>query len=182
MARAQKLTPKQARFVDEYLIDLNSTAAAVRAGYSPRTANKIGPELLGKTSIQKVIAQRMADREKRTEITQDMVLRELAKIAFIDPRKFFDASGKLIPVHLLDCDTAACIAGMDISVIAGEADTVETTKKIKQADKLAALGMVGKHLGMFSQKVELSIKEKLTPEQRRAKIAELQAKQAASKK
>src|SRR5574337_686777 len=68
------LTLKQRRFVDEYLVDLNATQAAIRAEYSERNADKIGPELLGKTRVAEAIQDRMAARAKRTEITQDLVL------------------------------------------------------------------------------------------------------------
>jgi hypothetical protein len=78
------LTPKQQRFVDEYLIDLNATQAAIRAGYSERNAGKIGPELLGKTRITAAIEGAMQAREARTEITQDMVLQRLWQIATAD--------------------------------------------------------------------------------------------------
>lgn len=72
-----KLTPKQERFVQEYLIDLNSTQAAIRAGYSAKTADRIGPELLGKTCVSAAIAEAKKSRAKRTEITQDMVVQEV---------------------------------------------------------------------------------------------------------
>ena len=72
------LTPKQKRFVEEYLIDLNSTAAARRAGYSEKTADRIGPELLGKTCVSKAIEAAKQKRSARTEVTQDRVILELA--------------------------------------------------------------------------------------------------------
>lgn len=78
------LTAKQRRFVDEYLIDLNATQAAIRAGYSAKNADKIGPELLGKTRVQECLAERMQEREERTEITQDMVLKRWWEIANVD--------------------------------------------------------------------------------------------------
>jgi hypothetical protein len=78
------LTPKQKRFVDEYLVDLNATQAAIRAGYSERNAGKIGPELLGKTGVSVAIAAAMKARATRTEITQDMVLQRLWSIATAD--------------------------------------------------------------------------------------------------
>ena len=77
-----KLTAKQQRFVDEYLIDLNATQAAIRAGYSEKTAFSIGTENLRKPLIQKAIQQRKQAREQRTEITQDRVIQELAAIGF----------------------------------------------------------------------------------------------------
>lgn len=78
---ARPLTPKQAAFVDEYLVDLNATQAAIRAGYSAKTANKIGPELLGKTSISAAIQARQAERSLRVELTTDFVVNGLRKIA-----------------------------------------------------------------------------------------------------
>lgn len=75
------LTPKQKIFVQEYLVDLNATAAARRAGYSEKTADRIGPELLGKTCVSQAIQEAIKQREQRTEITQDYVLRKLKEIA-----------------------------------------------------------------------------------------------------
>lgn len=75
------LTPKQKRFVDEYLVDLNATAAARRAGYSAKTADRIGPELLGKTCVSQAIQEAILDRQKRTEVTQDYVIEKLKEIA-----------------------------------------------------------------------------------------------------
>ncbi len=72
-----KLTPRQARFVDEYLIDLNATQAAIRAGYSAKNADKIGPELLGKTRVAEAIAKAQAKRSERIAISQDDVVRGL---------------------------------------------------------------------------------------------------------
>jgi phage terminase small subunit len=71
------LTPKQERFVDEYLIDLNATQAAIRAGYSKKTAHVIGPENLGKPAIAAAVARAQADRTERTNITQDYVLESI---------------------------------------------------------------------------------------------------------
>src|SRR3546814_8117 len=81
------LTDKQRRFVEEYLVDLNATQAAIRAGYSKKTAASIGEENLRKPDIAKAIQEAQAARSKRTEITQDQVLKELAKIGFADIRK-----------------------------------------------------------------------------------------------
>ena len=81
------LTAKQAAFVKEYLVDLNATQAAIRAGYSERSAYSIGQENLCKPEIQAAIQEEVKKRSERTEITADMVLREFAKLAFFDPRK-----------------------------------------------------------------------------------------------
>lgn len=82
-----KLNAKQAAFVDEYLVDLNATQAAIRAGCSAITASQAGERLLRNVEIQTAITKRMNDREKRTEITQDRVIKEMARVAFGDPRR-----------------------------------------------------------------------------------------------
>ena len=147
------LTPKQKRFVAEYLIDLNATAAARRAGYSAKTADRIGPELLGKTCVSEAIQQAIQEREKRTEITQDMVLRETAKLAFFDIRKMFDKNGKPLDISKLDDDTAAALVGLDVQDIADkDGDYVGYVKKYKMADKVKALELLGKHFGTWEPK------------------------------
>lgn len=147
------LTPKQKRFVAEYLLDLNATAAARRAGYSAKTADRIGPELLGKTCVSEAIQQAIREREERTEITQDMVLRETAKLAFFDIRKIFDKDGKPLDISKLDADTAAALVGLDVQDVAdNDGDYVGFVKKYKMADKLKALELLGKHLGTWEPK------------------------------
>lgn len=79
---ARKLTPKQKAFVDEYLIDLNATQACIRAGYSKKTADRIGPELLGNPCVSAAIQKAIQERQRRTEVTQDMVIHEIADNAF----------------------------------------------------------------------------------------------------
>lgn len=82
--RPVALTPKQQRFVEEYLVDLNATQAAIRAGYSEKNAGKIGPELLGKTGVSAAIQAAKRRLSERTEITAERILLELAKIGFAD--------------------------------------------------------------------------------------------------
>ena len=158
------LTPKQCRFVDEYLIDLNATKAAIRAGYSTNRANAMGHENLTKPDIAAAIEAAMKARSERTEITQDRVLAEYAKLAFLDPRRFYDEHGALKPVHLLDADVAAALVGVDVvDSFDKESQTTTTTKKIKFVDKKGALDSCARHLGMFTDKVEHSGEIK-TPE------------------
>lgn len=143
------MTPKQALFVEEYLIDFNATRAAIRAKYSAKTASRIGPELLGKTCIQEAITAAIKERSKRTEITQDRVLKERARLAFFDVRKLLDNAGNPLPIQALDDDTAAAIAGLDVVTI-GNAEAGEgQILKIKWADKSAHLTALEKHLGMY---------------------------------
>lgn len=159
----KKLTPKQKRFVDEYLIDLNATQAAIRAGYSPKTANEQGARLLANVSIAQTIQKAMQDREQRTEITQDRVLQEYARLAFYDPRKLFQPDGMPKPIEALDDDTAAALAGLEVREEfegAGENRAfVGYTKKYKLANKLGALDSLAKHLGLFEPKEEDSEEE-----------------------
>lgn len=145
---------KQRLFVQEYLIDLNATQAAIRAGYSEHTAKDIGCENLAKPNIQAAIQEAMAKRLERTQLSQDKTLREYARLAYSDPRKFFKKDGSLIPIHELDDDTAACIGGIDIQEhwegTGNDAELIKT-KKIKIIDKLGALRDVGKHQGIFEK-------------------------------
>lgn len=147
------LTPKQKRFVAEYLVDLNATAAAKRAGYNPKTAYSIGQENLKKPEIQFAIQEAQIEMQKRTEITQDMVLRETAKLAFFDVRKMFDKNGKPLDISELDDDTAASLVGLDVQDVSdSDGDYVGYVKKYKMADKLKALELLGKHVGAWEPK------------------------------
>ena len=107
MAKTAKLTEKQQRFVEEYLIDLNATQAAIRAGYSVNSARDIGCENLAKPNIQEAIAKEMADRSKRTGVNQDRVVLELARIAFVKMTDLVDSHGR-IKDNATD-DDLACI-------------------------------------------------------------------------
>ena len=86
------MTDKQARFCEEYMIDLNATQAAIRAGYSPKTANEQAARLLANVSIQNRIAQLQAEQSRRTGVSADRVVRELAKVAFVNALPVFIAS------------------------------------------------------------------------------------------
>lgn len=150
-----KLRPKQQRFVSEFLVDCNATQAAIRAGYSKATAYSIGNENLKKPEIAAAIRAAREEMQARTEITADRVVRELAKIAFVDPRRFFRTDGSLVPVHELDDDTAAGLAGLEIVVSVGDDGEVTKTARIKIADKRAALVDLGRHLGLFDRRDRL---------------------------
>jgi phage terminase small subunit len=158
------LTPKQARFVDEYLVDLNATQAAIRSGYSENTAESQGSRLLSNAKVAAVVAARQAERAKRTQITQDRVLQELARIGFADIRKLFEwdeESASFIPSRDLTDDEAAAVSEIQAETTTTtdrSGTTIDTTVKlkIKTYDKLGALDKLGKHLGMFVDRVEHS--------------------------
>lgn len=144
------MTKKQKRFVDEYLIDLNATQAAIRAGYSPLTARDIGCENLTKPNIQEAIDKAIAERSRRTGVNADRVVRELAKIAFVNAGEVVDFDTAILMDKISEDDMAA-IQSVKVKTF-GE-DGVE--REVKLADKLKALELLGKHLGLFKDKVEL---------------------------
>ena len=145
-----KLTAKQKKFVEEYLIDLNATQAAIRAGYSPDTANEIGSQNLAKLSIKNEIDKAIAERSRRTGINQDRVLRELAKIAFVNPGDVINLNQATVKSDAKEEDLAA-IASVKIKNIPTE-DGEITEREIKLCDKLKALDLLGKHLGIYDKK------------------------------
>lgn len=113
------LTPKQGRFVQEYLVDLNATAAAIRAGYKEKTASQIGHNLLQKPAISAAIQEAQADLAKRTEITQEYVLAKLKEIADADAADYQDST-------------------------------------LKYSNKIRVLELLGKHLGLFTEKITIA--------------------------
>lgn len=145
------MTQKQKRFIEEYLIDLNATQAAIRAGYSPDTAQQTGSENLSKPVIRAQIDRAMAERSKRTGVNAERVVQELAKIAFVNAAEVIDPKTATVKEDALPEDTAA-IQSVKVKTF-GE-DGLE--REIKMADKIKALELLGKHLGMFKDKLELS--------------------------
>jgi len=156
-----KLTPKMKMFCKEYIIDFNGSRAA-RATFPHNThPRQKAFHLLTKDYIQAEIQEEVKKRENRTEITQDRVLKEYARLAFLDPQKFYDDEGNLLPVTELPKDVAAALTGMDVSTrFNKESLRFDTLKKIKFADKKGALDSVAKHLGMLNDKLTIGIDDK----------------------
>jgi phage terminase small subunit len=152
-----KLTDKQAMFVKEYLVDLNATQAAIRAGYSENTANVIGPENLAKPCIAKEIQKHMDKRSKRLEITADTVLQEIAKLGYSNIQKIYKEDGTLIPVHELPPEVAATITEVNEEVIKVDGESVTMKRKYKIADKGQNLERLGRHLKLFTDKVDVNL-------------------------
>ena len=144
------MTKKQKRFVEEYLIDLNATQAAIRAGYSPHTAKDIGCENLAKPNIAAAVSQAMAERSRRTCINQDRVLQELARIGFAKITDVVDPETAKIRPDASD-DDLACIQSIKI-----KPSEFGIEREVKLYDKKSALVDLGKHLGLFKDKVELN--------------------------
>lgn len=144
------MTKKQKRFAEEYLIDLNATQAAIRAGYSPETAGSIGAENLKKPEIKSRIDKAMAERSRRTGINQDRVLQELARIGFAKITDVVDPETAEIRTDASD-DDLACIQSIKI-----KPNEFGTEREVKLYDKKSALVDLGKHLGLFKDKMELT--------------------------
>jgi len=152
------LNRKQKAFCDEYLIDLNAKQAAIRAGYSPKTSEWIGPNLLKKSHVSAHIAEMMQQRSTRTQITADNVLRELAKLGFSNMEDFMVVGSDGFPridLSSLDRDKSAAISELTVDTYneaVGEGEFREVKKvKMKVADKKSALELLGRHLGIFER-------------------------------
>ena len=157
---AKKLTTKQQVFVAEYLVDLNATRAAIAAGYSDKNADSMGSQLLSNPKVSEEIAKKTGKRMGKLEITADRVLEETARLAFYDPRKFFESDGSLKRVTDLDDDTAMAMSGLEVTeLFEGTGDQKHAyglLKKVKLSSKINALELLGKHLKLFSDNVEHS--------------------------
>ena len=163
------LTPKQARFVEEFLVDLNATQAAIRAGYARSTAEKKAPCWVGKSrdlspqpEIWDAVEEAKAKRSERTEIKQDRVLQELALLAFANMGNYIGITSEGDPfVNLsnLTLDQWAAISEVTVEdFMEGRGDDAREVKKIKfkLADKKGSLEALGKHLGMFPTRHHVS--------------------------
>ena len=161
---ARGLTPKQARFTEEFLIDLNASAAAKRAGYTGRWIGSQAWQLLQKTPIQEAIHKAAALRSKRTLITADMVLAGLYRIAFFDPADIFNDDGTLKKLSSIPKPIRQAIAGMKFS----EGKVIE----IKLPEKVRAYELLGKHRRLWTDVVkhegDINIRERIACGRRRA--------------
>ena len=169
----KELNPRQTRFVQEYLIDLNGTQSAIRAGYSKKTAANIAEENLRKPQIKSAIQVAMEARAKATEITAEKVLREIALVAFQNMADFchVDESGMVQPYPL---DTLQDGASRVIKKVRekrvirtvkgtkGRPDgdqILDSTYEFELYDKVKSLELLARHLGLLHDKTELDIKQ-----------------------
>jgi len=156
----RKFNPNQKLFIKQYLIDRNATNAAIRAGYSPRTAYSIGSELLKKPDIRFAINKKLEKYTENVELKAKTVLSGLADAAYHDPRNLFDEKGNMKEIPDLDERSAKCIAGFEtVNLYEGEGEQKHVfgqLKKVKLADRLKALEMLGKHLQLFPTNVNVA--------------------------
>lgn len=158
------LTPRQQRFVDEYLTDLNATQAAIRAGYSATTAQQQGSRLLLNVVVAEAIAAGQSNRSERTGVTADAVVRELAKLGFanmLDYMRGGHDGDPYLDFSALTRDQAAALQEVTVEDYKeGRGEDARDVRRIKfkLADKRAALVDLGRHLGIFKQaEVETSL-------------------------
>lgn len=156
-----KLTEKQKAFVREYLVDLNATQAAIRAGYSEKTARQAGHRMLTNVDIQQAIQSALQKREQKLEITQQSVVNELAKIGFANMADYMRVGPGGDPVldfSKLTRDQSAALSEVTVEDFTdGRGEDARDVRRVKfkLADKRAALVDIGRHLGMFPNKLEI---------------------------
>jgi phage terminase small subunit len=164
-----KAAQKRLLFVQEYLIDFNATRAAEAAGYSSKAAHTTGHKMLKNGEVQEMIAKAMAERSKRTQVTQDMVVRELAKVGFSDIRQMVQWAGDrvaFVDSDQLPADVAHAVSSVKArkrvhtDAEGGVTETVDM--ELKVYDKVNALTQLGRHLGMFTDKTEHSGEVRVT--------------------
>lgn len=143
-----KLSDKQIRFCEEYLVDYNGTQAAIRAGYSKKTANEQSTRLLAKVHISEYLQKKKNKVIDKLELSRETVLEGYRKLAFYDIRKFYDADGNILNVNSLDDETAFALVAFEVmEERTGQQVVLGYTKKIKTSDRKAALDSICKVLG-----------------------------------
>lgn len=145
------LNPKHQAFVREFLVDLNATQAAIRAGYSAKTAKQQGSRLLTNADIAKAISGGQAKKASKALITVEEIIGELRLLAFSDPAKLVDENGYQLPINKMPPEMRRCISSIELG---GDGGT-----RIKFWPKNNALELLGKHLSAWTEKVELSGKD-----------------------
>lgn len=151
------LTAKQERFVEEYLIDLNATQAAIRAGYSAKTAEQQGSRLLGNVKVSAALSKAQSRRSEKTGINAEWVLQRLADEAEADVADLYDADGNLRPVHEWPVIwRKGLVAGLDVEEVTVEGTVISRVKKLKLSDRIKRIELIGKHVDVqaFKDQVE----------------------------
>ena len=143
------LTSKQSRFVAEYLIDLNGKQAAIRAGYSAKTAEVQASQLLRIAKIQVALSAAIRARSWNTEVTADRVVAELAKIGFANMRDYWPKEGETVDLHRLHQDLTAAVQEITIDETVDPLGVVYRHTRLKLHDKKGALDSLAQYVGMF---------------------------------
>lgn len=153
-----RLTEKQRLFCQEYLVDLNGSAAARRAGYSEKGARIAAQDNLEREDIREYLNALIKERSERTQVTADRVIAESARLAFSDLRKLFDDNGAMLPVQQWPDEMAAAVASVEVDELfegyGPDKTQVGFTRKIKLWDKPRSLELLGKHLKLWVERME----------------------------
>lgn len=153
------LTDQQRRFVEEYLVDLNATQAAIRAGYSANSAASQGERLLRKAEIRQIVENRQAEQLEKVGLTAEVTKEAIRRPLAADVRKMFDDKGNVKPIRDLGDEEAALIAGYEVIIKnakAGDGQTDEVLK-VKLADRSRYVEMAAKHFALLTEKHEVNI-------------------------
>jgi len=158
--KTPRIPPQMMReaFVREYLVDLNVTQAAIRAGFSEKTAGQAGHRVFRRVEIQAAIQLAMDERAKKTGVQAEEIINELLKVARLDIGVLYGNDGSLLPIHQIPEDARRAMSGIEVDELwegSGEArEQVGVTRKVKLLDKLRALELLGKHLRLFVDRVD----------------------------
>jgi phage terminase small subunit len=148
-----ELTPKIKRFCEEYIKDLNGTQAAIRAGYSPKTANEQSSQLLAKLNVKDFIAELKQSLSTKNEGLAQQVIDELKKLGFANIHDYIDTGNEIKDLTTIDRDKVAAVESIKKTVTefngGGESSGKKTSIQFKLYDKISALEKLGRHLGIF---------------------------------
>lgn len=159
-----KLSAKHERFVSEYLVDGNGLRAAIAAGYSSNGAGVAAHRLLSNVNVASEIANRSQKIANKLEISAEKTLQGIAELAFFDIRKLFAEDGSLKQMHELDPSEANAIAGIEVNDLyehfgKGKSEKIGIIRKVKLADRGVNLERLGRHLKLFTDKIEVAVSE-----------------------
>jgi phage terminase small subunit len=149
-----KLTPKQQKFCEEYMVDLNGTQAAIRAGYSKRSAQIQAVENLSKPIIQSVISELKQKLSAKTGVTAERLINELAKIGFSNIQDYVSGDNLITDISKIPKEQAACIESIKTVTTTesyGKVTNTRTQVSIKLYSKISAIELMGKHIGLFER-------------------------------
>jgi len=148
---SDKLTPKQERFCLEYVVDLNGTQAAIRAGYSEKTASVIANENLIKPYVQNRISELQKELQAKTGITAEKVIAELALLGFSNIQDYIGDDNEVVDLSQIDRNKAAAVDSIKTTVTVNKLGDTTTQVQFKLNSKQAALESLGRHLGIFEK-------------------------------
>lgn len=159
------ITHRQLKFVVEYLVDLNATQAAIRAGYAKKGAHVHASRMLRNPKIMAEIDRRRKVTQERVEVKTEDVLREILRLAMVDIGDAFHEDGTMKPLKEMSVDVRRAISAVEVESIfagrGGDREQVGALTKIKFWDKKGSLELLGKHLKLFTDKIDLGLDKTL---------------------